>query len=478
MDHLVLLNNTDKKPHVNNIQKSAVLRAITEVYQCNMTQPRDAITFNEDYFKISLTLSNGYIVTRKVEKKERGFNGYIIYNPNTGNIEEYNTKALPMVQELLGMREIQLSDKGKDNVNINFLPQDAGWFYSNMSGPSRAKLLGTVYGTHYADSAIRNYNSMIKSKNADISKQKKELEKYNTDKQKYAKLPALDDTIQKAETKLKEIEVLNQKIQKAQSLIAEIALVQKNIARLKTIVSRLSINLDAQYSALLTNHAQIESAKKVMLEMQKIKKDGQLARMLQQKLTPIKNLDTTNLIKLFETKKAFREKYEKLVKIQKEQKDAVQRSEQIKVQIKGLSTLSVAEAQLKALEKRKDELEKLAEKTLRVLTLKKELLSIQQQGQDKNKVVKAMSKISELVELLDKLVRQKDVITKGIGVVTEIKQIQTKEKSISQTITTQKSTQNNLVSQYLAILKKSNQCPICHTSIDNDIIEKIIKDLQ
>ena len=143
--------------------KSSVLRAIREVYGCYLRNPRNFIFHNEDYFKITLTLSNGYVISRYVEKKKTGKNGYEIYDPNTGELNYYNTKALPMVQEILGFNKIKLTEKNK--IDVNFLNQGESWFFigDKLSGPDKAKLTGVVYGTHYADGVLKDINSNLKN---------------------------------------------------------------------------------------------------------------------------------------------------------------------------------------------------------------------------------------------------------------------------------------------------------------------------
>src|SRR5690625_5154792 len=107
--------------------KSAVQRAIAWVYENEGRNPRRFIKIGEDYTKVHLYLSNGVVITRLVEKKRSGKNGYEIFNPQTGDVDYYNTKSLPLVQELLGFSDLWIDDK--KSIPLNFQKQGASWFF-------------------------------------------------------------------------------------------------------------------------------------------------------------------------------------------------------------------------------------------------------------------------------------------------------------------------------------------------------------
>ena len=74
-------------------------------------------------------------------------------------VKKYIERAIMQIGKIsLHTTKAEQKITRNNNINVNFLPQDAGWFYANMSGTNRAKLLGTICGTHYADSAVSNYN--------------------------------------------------------------------------------------------------------------------------------------------------------------------------------------------------------------------------------------------------------------------------------------------------------------------------------
>jgi hypothetical protein len=221
----------------------------------------------------------------------------------------------------------------------------------------------------------------------------------------------------------------------------------------------------------------VEKAQKTLAELQQTVKDGQNARMLQRTLTPLKNIDLTELKKKEEEVKLFKQKYEALVKLREalaESQKKIQLTEQQIIQLQNLPNL---EAQYKALQHLSEQLKTQTEKTQKAKVLYQEMQVILQEGKAKRKIVDALTVAVSNVQTVEYLKKQQEAIAKGKVILQDVKQIQTQSQKISKTIQEQNNTLISQKQQYCKKLTETNSCPICHTPINQDTIEKIVKDL-
>lgn len=80
-------------------------------------------------------------------------NGWTIKFPD-GTTTETNTEGLGEIQRLFGFNYIYLDEKEK--LSINFRKQEDGHFFINLKPRSRAKVIGSIYGTQFILGAIKN----------------------------------------------------------------------------------------------------------------------------------------------------------------------------------------------------------------------------------------------------------------------------------------------------------------------------------
>lgn len=198
--------------------KTAVLRAFNWVYENKPTGKR-IIRKGADYARVTIHLSNGYIISRYIEAKRGGKNGYEITNPNTGDIEFHNTKIVPEVQKILGYTTLNID---KDlQLNLNFMKQGQSWFLigDKYSGQQRAKIIGGIYGTQYADAVIREIDSEIKRLNEKTKDSTESLLKTTERLKAFEYLPTLKQSIESIESGLREIKELKARKEKIEQLV-------------------------------------------------------------------------------------------------------------------------------------------------------------------------------------------------------------------------------------------------------------------
>lgn len=409
--------------------KSTVLRAIREVFECYMTNPRNNIFYNEDYFKITLFLSNGFIISRIVEKKESGKNGYEIFDPSTGETNYHNTKALSMVQEILGYNKIKLSEKNK--VDINFLNQGEGWFFvgKGLSAPDKAKLTGIVYGTHYADAVLKDVNSQSKKIVTDINFQTKEIKKLEENTKKYNYLDEYSKVIYEVEKMYEEINKAQESLDRAKTLLEEKNKILTELNSLDYIISNVNKNKKKYtelYEEIEKDLATINSGKQKNLELKTILKAGVEAKFIENKLANVgkSSILVSEIIKLEAELKVNKEKLKKHNELTKESNALLNQIKNTEIISNNLKDISIANSIIKDA---------------------KELYNTQEKAKRIYKEIKVLNKDIEEAQNSEKLYAEETL---------------------------------KYISDYKQILDEMGECPICRANIDAKIIDSIIYDLK
>lgn len=192
--------------------KTSVFRALRWIYtDCDISAKR-YIRYGEKAASVKIELDDGTTIERKVEKKANGFNGYIVTDPN-GVETKSNTKGIKMIQDLLGYHPLDIDSK--KTVEINFLKQGASWFFigSDTTGSDRAKIIGNIYGTEYADACIKELEAdgkkqalLLKSKDDELKEVEQQILLFpdlEQAKEKIDTLQSLFDLVERNEETLR-----------------------------------------------------------------------------------------------------------------------------------------------------------------------------------------------------------------------------------------------------------------------------------
>lgn len=220
--------------------KSAMLRAIDWVYQNKISgKARSFVRKGADYAKVTLNLSNGYVVSRYIETKKSGKNGYFITSPDSGDTLFHNTKILPEIQKILGFNLFNLD---KDlQFNLNYLKQGTGWFLigDQYSAPLKAKIIGGIYGTQYADAVTRDLETEEKRMNDRIKHSSEEIEKIEENIKGFDYLETLSESIKMSEEIFSQIEKLELRKSKITELSERRDLISEEIKNCEAIISEI-----------------------------------------------------------------------------------------------------------------------------------------------------------------------------------------------------------------------------------------------
>ena len=456
--------------------KSAVLRALREVMTCYITQPRDAIFFGATYFKVTIYTSNGYIITRKVEKDEKkGFNGYEIYDPNTGISTEYNTKAVSIVQEILGYNKIKLTDK--KSIDVNSVIQGDGWFYigNNITAPDRARLLGVVYGTHYADAANKDIATNIKKTTTLINESKKDKERLDEQKKEYDYLTPLGNDIKQAEILMKEVEEKEVTLSKIKELYAMLLSLELEINTLKQVQTTLNIQLKPQLMELKEKQTNLNTIKEKVTLIDSITQQGKQFRVISNLLKNIHTFKQTSIeLKqkqevLFEDKK----KYEQCVNLQNIQQNILNEQQKLTIVQTSLTNLQEMKILSNKMKQEKDTLIKFKENVSKVMLLDNQLKDIQKSMDELKLISKQFENLPKIKEIKE-LKKQEETLNKSKELIEQLVQLEKEKIEQERLLQDTKNENIKYINSYKEELQHLGTCPICHSNIDANLVNHLV----
>lgn len=403
--------------------KSAVIRAFAFIFENFGRNPRRFIKKGANFARVTIYLSTGYVISRIVEKSKSGKNGYEIYNPKDGSVESTNTKGLSLVQEILGFNKLNIDTD--NDVPINFMKQGTSWFFvgDGYTSSERAKIVGSIYGTHYADAVIRDLEGDLKKYNKQIETADKERKTIQEGIDSFSHLPQTHMQITELERLSAEVNALMAKKEKITTLLKEQELIDNKISELNDVIKDLG-HVENLYSEIY----QIKEMVQKRNEIQKL--------------------------------------YRSLTTIIADGKE----SKHVSEQLMNLPNAQLLLDEIKELAKSKSVQEELLTQSTKLTETKNRLvkeIDVSSEVIEKtNSLVEAESTLSELKELMAK----KDTVQ---SLTNRLSSINEEEEQQKQKIEHVISENEKLVNNYKILLTEIGKCPVCHGTIDNAVINRI-----
>lgn len=454
--------------------KTAVLRAFQWVYD-NKPSGKRIIKKGADYARVTVFLSNGYIVSRYMERRQGGKNGYYITDPKTGETTFHNTKILPDVQKLLGYTRFVIDNDLQ--YNLNFMKQGAGWFLigDQFSAPVRAKIIGAIYGTQYTDAVSRELDAEVKRIQEKIRDCQSEIHSLDTKIREYEYLEGLKETIVQVERLLKEVNELQEWKQKIVSLLEKRKHLEDVLRENEAVLNRLS---HLEQLGIMLEQAKLDVAKRNQLA-QLVEKRREIAakyRLLEESLHATRHLETakreyedlkTLVARRNDLAKA-KERHEKtLAQIQMQQKvlDGTQSVDR---------ALSLFKEVQDSLLKRKElsgqlEQAKRIEESIRVNRFR--LRAIEETLIKTEGIEKAKQHYEALLRLLERKERLMQLCDTHARLRSQVEAEKVKIRKHDEEI-------RQLVEKYQAKLREAGSCPVCYGTIDEQTVRRIVKTYQ
>ncbi|WPS85421.1 AAA family ATPase (plasmid) [Brevibacillus halotolerans] len=451
--------------------KTSVLRAFQWVYENKPTGKR-VIKKGSDYAKVTVFLSNGFVVSRIMETKRSGKNGYEIIDPTTGEVAYHNTKILPEVQKILGYNPFVIDSDLQ--FNLNFMKQGSGWFLigDHFSAPLKAKIIGAIYGTHYADAVARELEAEDRKVNEELKKTQVDVQSLNEQIVEYAHLDDLEITITEVEGLLKKIDQLSDRKEKILETLSKRNQLVTVVRECEETISSLS---HIQEASLLLEHVKIHHLKRTQLATVIEKRKDVLTKynLLEESLRALRDIDKAK--EMFESIQGMHKQSNDIRQSQTKHRQIVS---QIQVEneviraTENIEQASVLLQEAKTAQSRRIEWLDKAERAKRLEITRKDVsskLSMIKETLEKTKDIEEARKwFNDFAEKLNR--------KSSIGKMLVIRQ------KVSQQIATEDQlikNQNNeiavLVNRYQSLLEKAGSCPVCYGAIDKVTVSRIVE---
>lgn len=409
--------------------KSSIFRAMRWLFDNNGNKKKGYIKEGETEARVTVVLSNGVRISRISSKKASGKNGYEVYNPLTGDVEFGNTRIVDEIRELLGYKKIvfDASESSREELDVNFMNQGDGWFFigKQLKGSERSKIIGSIFGTHYTDAVMRELEDELKKNNSQIRMREKDIEESQEQLNGYIYLNDVE-----------------KRLEKAQLLQDSIQAKQAKLESLKELIIRKDKLMAAQKEA-------------------------------QDMVSSLNGLDLWKL--QLQNLKEKQERALKVTRILERQESITLRGRADRAAVKQLSQLPILQEKLDALRAKEADRVKLETTIVQYTALKVKQKAVYTQMKQSEVVLEKLKDLDAAREVLTEL-RSKQQVQRSLETLisnqVSVHGLIRKEKIITETSLEMQST---LLEEYRDVLVHAGTCPTCHSSIDDIVIDRIIR---
>lgn len=458
--------------------KTSIIRALSWIYEDKFKDSRRLIHKEEDYARATIKLSNGYSISRIVERKKTGKNGYEIYDPNLNTTEYKNTKAIAEVQEILGFTSLDIGTS--KSIPLNFLKQGKSWFFigDSVSSTERAKIIGGIYGTHYVDAVLKEYELKKRRSSREIETKVKDLNSVDIKIKEFDHLEGDKKDIDRLEMIYSKVEVLIEKRKNIENIINTKKNILNKIKKMEHIINELIClpkvkekmnNLKSIYEKQVKIQSVIQKRNEILkkgLYFKKVKENTQNILEVREKIDKLKEY---NQLKI--TKSEALEKYNNISKRVAILNKKIAFYNNYINSTKNLEAISFKITRLKELNNQKEcivikleEYNKLNKSCKNLSNKIEEIKLIINRTKD---IKKNKEKISQLYELMKKKECIKQIKDNKL-------QICAKASIVNKEKTNAKIKSEKLIVEYKQLLANAGKCPVCHGTIDNAVINRIV----
>ncbi|TYQ13312.1 UNVERIFIED_CONTAM: AAA domain-containing protein [Acetivibrio alkalicellulosi] len=439
--------------------KSAIVRAIKWVLY-NEPRGNDYIRQGANFARVTLDISNGYIITR-----ERGpsKNRYILKNPegNSSVFEGFGNEIPLEVVAAHGIPKVIL-DADKNSI-LNIGGQLEGPFLISETGSFRAKAIGKMTGLHILDKSIKDSVTDLRREN-------------QTKERIGVEIKDVEDKL----LEFKDIEVLKEKLDISVGIIARLEDYIKRIEALEK--KRFELN------EIYKKREQVKEALKSLDKLNECEINLKSIQLAQTRLSVAKGIqkrlfEVMQIIKdmnrvLYETEKVsegiscIKVVYEKALKYEKIKNlnfslKAILKDISIAQKVlENTDSAKEVEVMVKKIENSCMNVDKLSVSLERYLTCSKEIKTIEMQlnaCNNVNETENIVNKIVKVGELSEKLNNLNKIFNSNVKSIQEGMSFLEKNKRDMEI----------MLSDYIEMLREKGTCPLCDSLIGDDMINNI-----
>ena len=433
--------------------KTSILRACMWIMEDDSVRnPRSMIFNDEPYMSASFVLDNGIKITRKIERKKSGFNGYIIEYKD-GSKETLNTNGLPIVQKLLGFNYVNISEDGsKKPLDLNFLRQSAGWFFigDGFTAPDRAKIIGSIYKTHIADSVQKELDLNIKRIGTTLKVKEDDLKTTSLRIDGMEHVSKLKNTIDASEPLILKYQELSQRIESLSKL-------DECVEKLSKIINILDIEKEGLLKIVQKGSLISDYQKRLQMfnETVKVLKLRQQCKNIDNLKTKFPETISTDILL------SYKDKYSNLEHVNSIAQSLFKSHKRIKKckdLIRDLNVIVDKKENLQKMVETNNQYHSIVDSAKNIKTLKSYIIKCKNSISDLNKVVE---RGSDLLQKMSETYSKTDRIKESGVLKLHDLLVQTKKS-----ICLQKEELEKIVEDYKKDIESIDVCPTCYQKLN------------
>ena len=442
--------------------KSTVIKALLAIINNEINN--EDIMHGENITTLKLTLEDDWVVIR--EKSLTGINRYIINTPDGKEYERYDNFGINIPSKVniaLGKDSIEVLDE--INVTLNFSEQLKLSMVLALKDFQLAKMIDEL-------SNISIFNKSIEKANTEIAKNQHERSVLFKQREQLKEkinilIPVIE--LEKKQKKIKkQFSLLNAnkiKLMKLEKLLIQKEKLENSIIVENNIIKTLKPleDVNIKLKSLKNKNIEYENLKKLYKELNEIKdKKNNLTK----NNDILKKIRIVNIVKLEEkeiTRKKLENLYNKKNNIEKNLEKNIKR-------LKEKNKLELILDEIKTLE-----MKRIKYSNLFKLYNKYEIIN--KQLKNSNLILKKLSNLKEISFKLVQLDEKKEEFVTYYQLNKKKNKLNQELESNKKELNKALEKYNNLKEIYRSKLKEVKYCPICNSPINENHIEKILKNI-
>ncbi|ADU74336.1 Rad50 zinc hook protein [Acetivibrio thermocellus AD2] len=441
--------------------KSAIIRAIKWVLY-NEPRGTDFIRQGTNSARVTLELSNGYVITRERAPNK---NRYTLKDPD-GNVSVFEGFGNEVPLEIVkahGIPKVALDMDVRASLNIG--EQLEGPFLLSESGATRAKAIGRLTGLHIIDQAIKDCATDIRRENQTCDRIEREIEDIDKKLEEYKNIEELGRRLEESEKVIARMEALTAKVDMLEEKKNSLKDIETEYLAQTKILSRLDrleecgVYLKSAEACFFKLN-QILGIKKryseVLTGMEEMEKVLQKTSFVDEAVEILKK--ASDIFSKYEKLDRLRSEFSNVGREVNQTKNILDRTSNVKeldFMIKNISDKVLLGSEITQLR------EKLVCLEREISRVKKNISSYE----NINLVQEIVTSVDKKLEVLNKLEAAKKEYSAVCTSLNDGLEFMDKNK---------KEIQENL-NIYIDILRKSGVCPLCKSSIGDEKLENIIR---
>ena len=450
--------------------KSAIQRAFWFVFDKAKINPKNFIHKGEKECSVTLQLSDGTTITRFVTTS--GKNGYKIYDAQSGQTYEGNTTLAPLAQQLLGYAPLALDEK--TTMPLNFLKQGEGWYFigSHVTGPMRAKVIGSFYQTHYADAVMKDLENESKKVVTELKQVTSKVEELDERLVEYNYLDTLEERLALASEKQEALTEMIYRYQKLKALYLKKLELEELLSRHEEAyhtLKPLTEQLEQRYEVIVANSNRFQRLRQ--LHHQLIVAQHEENRWSERSTSFI---DMSLLYQKYSTLHQATLNYQRLHQLYAQFSmvhASLTHHESLTTKFQSVEPLYEKLNALKGLGNHFYQQHRVLQFMTHRLTQYRELESLIQTGEMLLPKLPDLEKASTLYQEIRSSLERQTQLTQLYTKLAEVFQLGRQE---SAQLSHYKQLLETEVANYRALLQELKQCPVCLSEISNDTVTHII----